>query len=258
MTGVRLSRTRSAGAVRELVQAAGVQPLLRRAVRLEVAGLDDLPEVAGPVVLAANHSSHLDTPVLLATLPRARRRRTAVLVAPGYFASRWRRRGANVAFGAVSHGAVELLRNGGSVVVYPESTRSSDGYLRPFDSAAAELALEAAVPVVPVGLRGTYAAMPRGRSWPLRGRTRVTVRYGRALPAQPGETAAAFTQRIETRVRELLAEDETTWWTTQRTAAVVLPEPPVGSWRRVWEQTQPPRSGGRPARVRVWRDEGRG
>jgi len=251
--------------VRDFVQVGGVRPLLRRAVSLEVSGLDDLAEAEGPVVIAANHSSHLDTPVLLATLPRARRRRTAVLVAPGYFPSRSRRLGAAVAFSAVVAPvagdparpdpdlAVALLRRGGTVVVYPERTRSADGYLGTFGPGAAELAMQVGVPVVPAALRGTYAAMPRGRSWPLRGRTRVSVRYGGALAPQPEETAAAFTARIEAAVRALLAEDTATWWAAQR-GDLAVPEPPPGSWRRIWEQTQPPSSTGRPPRVRVWRD----
>lgn len=241
--------------LREVVQFGGVTPLLRRVVDLEVHGLDDLAGLVGPAVLVANHSSHLDTPVLLATLPRARRRRTAVLVAPDYFRTRWRAGGATLAFSTTYRPtADELLRRGWSVVAYPEETRSDDGYLARFGPSVGELALAAGVPVVPVALRGTYAAMPRGRSWPLRGRTRVSVRYGRALRPAAGETAAAFTARLEARVRELGREDATTWWATQRAADAAAPEPPSGSWRRVWEQTQPPRSGGRPLRVRVWRD----
>lgn len=229
-------------------------PLLRWAVTLEAYGLDELAEAGRSVVFAANHSSHLDTPVLLTTLPASRRRTTVVAVAPGYFSSWWRAAGAAVAFSStVRRRAEAVLRRGGSVVIYPEQTRSDDGYLASFGPAAAEAALAAGVGVVPVAVRGTYAAMPRGRSWPLRGRTRVSVRYGRELVPGSTETVAGFTQRIEARVRDLLAEDTHTWWAI-RSGLPLVAEPPAGSWRRVWEQTQPPASGGRPPRVRVWRD----
>jgi 1-acyl-sn-glycerol-3-phosphate acyltransferase len=251
-------------ALRAVVQGGGVTPLLRRAVTLEVNGLDGVLEVPGPVVLVANHSSHLDTPVLLATLPAARRRATAVAVAADYFHSWWRGGGATLAFSTVYRqapaagpgqgGPAELLRNGWSVVVYPEETRSDDGYLATFGPAAAELALQTGVPVVPVALRGTYAAMPRGRSWPLPGRTRVSVRYGHALRPAVEEAPAAFTRRLEAAVRSLLAEDAGTWWATVCGPDPAAPDPPPGSWRRVWEQTQPPTSAHRPARVPIWRD----
>src|SRR5207253_11228969 len=57
------------------------------------------------------------------------------------------------------------------------------------------------IPVVPIALRGTFAAMPRGRSWPVKGRVPVSVRFGPALHAEPGEDFRSF--RSEEHTSEL-------------------------------------------------------
>jgi len=185
--------------VREAVQVGVLTPVLGRQVALDVHGLDELRGVAGPVLLVANHSSHLDTAVLMATLPPSRRRRTAVAVADYFFDSWWRAGASAVVFAALpipnseetlggtpaeilggtsaeilggtsaeilGGTPAQLAAAGWSVIVYPEGTRSCDGFVGAFQPSAFALAIAEGVPIVPVGLRGTYAAMPRGRSWP--------------------------------------------------------------------------------------------
>ena len=56
-----------------------------------------------------------------------------------------------------------MLADGWSLVIFPEGTRSKDGWMGTFRMGAAFLAHEHGVPVVPVAHRGTFAAMPRGR-----------------------------------------------------------------------------------------------
>jgi hypothetical protein len=65
-------------AVRECVQVVGVKPVVRKELSVEVYGLDELRLLDGPALIMANHASHLDTAVLVSTLPAQRRRRTAV------------------------------------------------------------------------------------------------------------------------------------------------------------------------------------
>ena len=78
-------------AVREVVQVLGVKSVLRKELSLEVFGLDELRQLQGPALIMANHASHLDTAVLLSTLPPERRRRTAVGIEADYFFdSGWR------------------------------------------------------------------------------------------------------------------------------------------------------------------------
>jgi 1-acyl-sn-glycerol-3-phosphate acyltransferase len=256
------ARTRPVRVLREVVQVAGVKPLLRGEIALDVAGVEHLLAFDRPALIVANHASHLDTAVLLSTLPTARRRRTAVAAAADYFfGTVWRAAGSAIAFntfpierrgGSESPLPGQLLADGWSIIVYPEGTRSPDGFPRRFRLGAAWLAVTHSVPVIPVGIRGTYAAMPRGRAWPRPGRTRVAVRYGAPIFPQPGETPRELAPRIATAVRELIAEDTTSWWAVQRGLGVERPPPP-GSWRRIWEQTAAPAEGGKPRRTKIWR-----
>jgi 1-acyl-sn-glycerol-3-phosphate acyltransferase len=254
-------------ALREFVQVAGVKNVVRKELAVEVYGLDELRQLNGPALIVANHASHLDAAVLVSTLPAGRRRRTAVGVASDYFFDSWVRTSASaIAFNAFPIGAfpierggdalsstpAKLLAMGWSVVIFPEGSRSSDGFVRPFRCSAAQLAVECQVPVVPVGIRGTYAAMPRGSYWPVPGRPRVSVRYGSAIMAQSEATVAGFNAKIAAAVQELLAEDAATWWKTQRGLAD-MPEPPAASWRRIWQQSDPPVRGGKLPEVHIWR-----
>jgi 1-acyl-sn-glycerol-3-phosphate acyltransferase len=154
--------------------------------------------------------------------------------------------------GALAGTAGKLLGKGWSVVIFPEGTRSSDGFLRPFRLSAAQLAIQCQVPVVPVGILGTYAAMPRGSYWPVPGRPRVSVRYGAPIVSQPSETAGELGARIADAVRQLLAEDAATWWKIQRGLAEV-PDPPAANWRRIWQQSDPPVKGGKLPEMHIWR-----
>jgi 1-acyl-sn-glycerol-3-phosphate acyltransferase len=249
-------------ALRESVQVVGVKNLVRRELSLEVYGLDELRQLQGPALIMANHASHLDTAVLLSTLPPERRRRTAVGIEADYFFdSWWRASGSAIVFDTfpiersadvLTSTPARLLANGWTVAVFPEGTRSRDGFVGSFRTGAAELAVASQVPVIPVGILGTYAAMPRGSNWPVPGRPRVSVRYGPPIRSQPAELPEDLTQRIFAAVKKLLAEDAASWWKTQR-GSVEMPEPPASSWRRIWQQSDSPVKGGKPQDVQIWR-----
>ena len=170
------SRQRPAMAAREVAQKVALEPLFRSQVRTRVEGLDVLERIDGPVIFVANHASHLDTPLILLSLPDEWRRRTAVAAAADYFFDTWWRAvGSSLLFntfpidrrgGTMAATPGEVLADGWSLVIFPEGTRSTDGWMGKFRMGAAFLAKEHGVPVVPVAHRGTYAAMPRGQGWP--------------------------------------------------------------------------------------------
>lgn len=259
--------------------------------RPEVYGVDLLEElqggVHGPVVFVSNHASHLDTPLILGSLPPRLRRRVAVGAAADYFFdARWRAVGTALAFnafpierhgaaGAVRHAAhrgsergqgsgsldlaATLLDEGWNLLLFPEATRSQDGWMRRFRFGTAQVCLQYGVPAVPIAVRGTYAAMPRGRNWPRPGRPAVVIRYGRPLRPGPGESVRDFSARLERAVTRLWAEQEVGWWESMRESAdedggrrqvAQARGPDAAKWRRIWETTRPLESSRR--RTRAW------
>lgn len=257
------ARTPAARVVREVAIRGVLSPLVHAEVRPLVHGVDVLSRLEPPVLFVANHTSHLDTPLVLCALPDSWRRRTAVAAAADYFFDTWwRATGSALVFGtfpierrggAPSGTPGELLAAGWNVVVFPEGTRSPDGYARRFRPGAAYLAAEHRVPVVPVAIRGSFAAMPRGRNWPLPGRPAVSVRFGDPVDVEPGMQARDIAPRLEAAVARLLDEDSSTWWdATRRAGAGRTPAasgPDVARWRRVWSATAPVDDGSAP---RAW------
>jgi 1-acyl-sn-glycerol-3-phosphate acyltransferase len=259
---MRWARLAPMRAVRECVQVAGVKPVVRKELSVEVYGLEELRHLDGPALIMANHASHLDTAVLLSTLPRKLRRHTAVGIEADYFFdSWWRASGSAIAFNtfrirqagdALTSTPATLLANGWTVVVFPEGTRSRDGFVGQFRSGVAAVAIASQVPVIPVGILGTYAAMPRGSRWPVPGRPRVSVRYGPPIMPRPSEMSGEFASRVFDAVKKLLAEDAATWWRVQQGSAEVA-EPPASSWRRIWQQSDSPVKGGKSPDLQIWR-----
>lgn len=259
------ARTPAGRTARDLIQRFVLRPLVWSETAPRVHGLEHLASLRGPVVFVVNHSSHLDAPLLLCSLPRQWRERTAVGAAADYFFDVWwRAAGTALVFNAfpversggnkLSDTPWRLLREGWSIVVFPEGTRSQDGWVGRFRPGAARLCIGAGVPAVPVAIRGSYAAMPRGRGWPNPGRYPISVRYGAPVTPEPGESARAFVDRLSEAVAGLWDEDRTTWWESlRRTAEDGTPQPsgPEGPrWLRVWEASRPLT---RPTRARVWR-----
>jgi 1-acyl-sn-glycerol-3-phosphate acyltransferase len=249
------ARTPLAVSARAAIQAVGLKPLVWSEVSPQVRGYDNLVGLEGPVIFVANHSSHLDAPLILCALPSAWRRQTLVTAAADYFFDAWwRATGTALAFGTVpldrrgttassSSTPRELLDGGWNLVIFPEGTRATDGQIGSFKSGTARLAMSAGVPIVPIGLRGSFTAMPRGRGWPVAGRQKVSVRFGAPLRVRPDENAKHFTDRLRRAVDQLCEEERSTWWdslskpVTPLLSAADSDEP--AHWRRVWSATAP-------------------
>jgi 1-acyl-sn-glycerol-3-phosphate acyltransferase len=210
------ARSWAAGMVRETILRFVLTPLVNLYTRRRAAGREMLANIKGPVILAANHASHIDTPVILASLPRKLRRRTAVAAAADYFyrnklvaslvslifnAVPIDRRGAGLSKQASRH-LDRLLDQGWSLLVYPEGTRSRNGGPGRVRRGAAVLASRHRVPVVPIRISGTAKAMPPGRFWPKRlhgklmsKRHRVEISFG--APIQPSKDPTELARRVQ-------------------------------------------------------------
>jgi 1-acyl-sn-glycerol-3-phosphate acyltransferase len=224
------------------------RPVLRVAMSPRVIGLEHLDPLLGPVILAANHASHLDTGLLLSNLPSQLRHRTMVAAAADYFFDR-RWKAAFWSFGMAAIPmertkvnrrsadlAARLVAEGWSLIIFPEGGRSADGWGQEFKGGAAYLAKRCGVPVVPVHIRGTRAVLAKSSSRLRPGSTEI--RLGDALRPEEGEDARKFAARIEGAVAVLADEAESDWWSARRRAAAgTTPSfrgPEASPWRREW------------------------
>ena len=135
------ARTSVAGVARENFMRFVLNPMMDYYTRRRTTGREKLAALKGPVILVANHASHIDTPVILSALPRRLRKRTAVAAAADYFYRNrlvaWLvslifntvpidRKGGGGLSKNGSH-LDTLLDQGWSLLLYPEGTRSRSG-----------------------------------------------------------------------------------------------------------------------------------
>jgi len=208
------AQTRWARWPRDGLQRTLVFPAHRLVARpFVVEGRDVFDGIAGPVLIVANHCSHADTPSILRALPRRIRRRTMVAAAADYF-YRSKLIGALMTltlgtFPFSREGAVrsslercgELTDDGWSLLIYPEGTRSTTGETGPFRRGIGLLATQLGVPVVPIGITGTYGVWPKGRALPTS--SPVTVRIGTPIDVCVDADPVDMVERLELAVSEL-------------------------------------------------------
>jgi len=209
---------------------------------------DRLDAVRGPVIFASNHHSHLDTPLLLTSIPERWRHRIVVAAAADYFfTNRWTSAASALAMGAFpierktvsrrsADEAAALIASGWSLLIFPEGGRSPDGWGQGHRGGAAYLASRTGVPVVPIHLDGTGRIFGKGDKRPRPGSTTVT--FGDPLTTREGENSTRFAARIESAVAALADEARTDWWQARvrahTGASPSLTGPETTSWRRAW------------------------
>ena len=226
----RLCRSLPARGLRWAFLNLVMSPLFRTLMDLEKRGVETLLDLDPPLLFAANHSSHLDTAALLAALPVGWRSRIAPAARKEYFAACWspssslrERLWAAAKFGLACllfnvfplprqlgqvgetlRYAGELAEKGFCVLIYPEGKRSRDGQVQSFQSGVGLLARELDLPIIPVGIRGTFESLSISDSWPRRGPVRIG--FGRPLRLREGETPSQLTARVEEAVRRLVEQ----------------------------------------------------
>jgi 1-acyl-sn-glycerol-3-phosphate acyltransferase len=153
-------------------------------VQLVTAGAEHVPSRA--VVYMSNHQSHLDIPMLYATLPSPTIRMLGKaelfripLWGRGLRAAEFievDRANHASAVRSIEH-AARLVRDGVSIYIAPEGTRSRDGRIGKLKKGGFHLALGTGAPIVPVAIRGTLQILPRGGRV-MRSGQRVSVQIG--------------------------------------------------------------------------------
>ena len=197
--------------------------LARVIYRPVIEGREHIPRT-GPLLLASNHLSFVDSIVIPLLAPR----RVVFLAKAEYFSGhgprgalrRWffravgavpiQRGTAGAAHEALG-AAMEILEHGLAFGIYPEGTRSRDGRLYRGHTGVAWLALNAGCPVVPVALSGTADIQPVDSRVP---RIRkITVRFGPPMNfshlqgARPGPARREATDAVMAAIHELSGQD---------------------------------------------------
>jgi 1-acyl-sn-glycerol-3-phosphate acyltransferase len=182
-------------------------------VRVSVEGLEKIRR-DGSYVIASNHLSYMDTPVVLSNIPvqfrfLAKRGLFKIPFLGTHLARAGHipvpREDPRAAVKTMSVAAEMLRTRGISMLIFPEGGRSRDGVMRPFKEGAAYIGIKAGVPIVPIALIGTRDVLPFGSGHIRPGR--VLLRVG-----EPIETAnlalrdrGSVTEQIRARITEMLA-----------------------------------------------------
>ncbi len=182
--------------------------LMRLLFRLEGLHAERVPS-AGPVLLVANHASLLDPPLVGAVCPR----QLAFLAKAELFriplfgrfiaalgARPIRREGADP---SALRTALRVLDGSGALLIFPEGTRAErEGELRPAKAGAGMLAVMSGASVVPVYVRGSGRAWPRGRRLPRPAKVRVAFGVPMRFTVAPGADRKQVYERAS---REMMA-----------------------------------------------------
>ncbi|MBD0740008.1 lysophospholipid acyltransferase family protein [Streptomyces sp. CBMA29] len=188
-------------------------------LKFDIRGTENVPRQGG-ALLVSNHIGYLDFVFCgLTTLPAKR------LVRFMAKESVFRHKVSGPLMRAMKHipvdrsegmhayaHALDALRGGEIIGVFPEATISQSFTLKSFKSGAARLAMEAGVPLLPMALWGTQRLWTKGHPRNLgRSKFPITLRIGEQMRPQENEKAGALTRRLRLRVQELLDDAQRTY-----------------------------------------------
>ena len=177
--------------------------------RGDIVGIENVP-AAGPFLVASNHASHLDPPLVGCHVPRQM----------AFFARKTLWNGKVATWWLDGVGAIPVDRDGGSDVsaiknvlrtvqsgkaltLFPEGTRSPDGSLQPAKSGVGMIACRTAVPVVPVRIFNSHIAFGKGGGF--RPGTRVSIVYGKPLQPADYDDPKAGKERYQLASEKIMA-----------------------------------------------------
>ncbi len=176
--------------------------------RGEVAGSENFP-TNGPFLIASNHASHFDPPLVGCHVPRQMR----------FFARRslwnnqalawWLNQVETIPVerdsgdvGAIKR-VLQALKENRAIVLFPEGTRSPDGHLQKAKAGVGLMACKTGVPVVPCRVYGSFAAFGKGRSFPRFG-TPISIVFGPPIAAPEYDDPALGKARYDTAAQRIM------------------------------------------------------
>jgi long-chain acyl-CoA synthetase len=214
-------------ALRGVSQSVVLMPLARLFAWIHVDGREHLQNLKGPVIFAANHQSHMDTPVILAALPPRWRARVATAMAKEFFKAHffpeqftrkeWLTNSLNYWLSAAFFNtfplpqreagarqtlryAGELIGEGYSILLFPEGKRTEHGEINAFRPGIGMMASRLSVPVVPVRLDGVDRVLHQ--TWKMAKPGHVRVSFGPPMRLA-GDEYADLARQVEDAVRKL-------------------------------------------------------
>ncbi len=171
-------------------------------VRYTVSGLENVP-AGSPCVVISNHCSHIDGPALILALPH---RLCFVIKKELARIPVWGAMALRIGFIPIDRSdvvgstrrlemAVEAIRAGRTIAVFPEGTRSRGDGMLPFKKGGVHLAVDAQVPILPVAINGSRCLLPRGALSPRPGSIEIVI-------GRPISTAGLGKDRVNALVAE--------------------------------------------------------
>lgn len=174
----------------------------------EIKGMENIP-ANGPVIIAPNHQSFLDGPLVVTHLSSKTLKNTY------FYAKKDHVRGPLARMLANNHNVIimdlntlkdsiqmlgKVLSEGRNLVIFPEGTRTRNGNIGTFKKTFAILSKELNVPIVPVRIEGAYEAWPRQKMLPHR--HKVTATYLEPIMPASGETYEQLAERVRRAIAE--------------------------------------------------------
>jgi len=215
----RWTRSRPCRAARWLFEQAVLRPAVRYACRIQCSGLENVENLKGPLLIVANHTSHLDVALIQTLLPPEIGRKVCPAAWKEYFDTEgqpfYKKIGKWLAWQIATIGfnifpfpqssgfrqsmayAGELCDAGWNVLFFPEGERTVDGRWAPFREGTGILVKNLQVPLLPVAIQGGEKILPRGAAWPKRGVVKMAIGQPFTVTeGSPGE----ITQRVEAEI----------------------------------------------------------
>jgi long-chain acyl-CoA synthetase len=221
------NRSWPARVIRRVSLPTWILPLARVFAWTRVEGLEHVRSLKGPVIFAANHQSHMDTPVIMWALPARWRYRIAPAMAKEFFKAHffpaeysrfaWFTSSLNYYLASLFFNAFPLpqreagarqtlryigdvIEDGFSVLIFPEGRRTETGQIDRFRPGIGMIASRLNVPVVPVRLEGLDRVLHH--TWSMATPGPVRVAFGAPLHLA-GDDYEALAKQVETAVKEL-------------------------------------------------------
>lgn len=176
--------------------------------RGDVAGTENFP-VDGPFLIASNHASHLDPPLVGSQVSRQMRFFARRSLWNNRLLAWWLNQVETIPverdsgdIGAIKR-VLQALKENRVVVLFPEGTRSPDGHLQKAKAGVGLMACKTGVPVVPCRVYGSFQAFGKGTAIPRFG-TPVSVVFGAPVPASDYDDPTAGKARYETAAQRIM------------------------------------------------------